>query len=174
MQRPRRRRGAREGSAAVEFALVAFPFFFMLFAIMEIGVVFVTDAVLDNAVLDAGRLVRTGQAANSNMTAAQFKTALCGKMSVFSPGCDERTTVDVRVIPQFRDPTLPDPMSNGSSFDTSELTYTSGQPGSLVLIRAWYRQPLFTPFLSQALSRLGDGTIMMTATATFRNEPWDQ
>lgn len=174
LQRLRRRRGAREGSSAVEFALVAFPFFFMMFAIMEIGLIFVTDAVLENAVVETGRLVRTGQAANSNLTGPQFKTALCAKMNVFASGCESRATVDVRVLTQFRNANPPDPMSSGSSFNNADLTYTNGQPGSLVLIRVWYKQPLFTPFLSQALSRLGDGNTMMTATATFRNEPWDQ
>lgn len=175
MQRLRRRRGASEGSAAVEFALVALPFFFMLFAIMEIGLIFVTDAVLTNAVMETGRLVRTGQASQSNLTPAQFKTALCSRMNILSSGCDGRATVDVRVIPQYRqiNPPPPDPLS-GASFSTNGLTYTNGQPGSLVLVRVWYKQPLFTPFLAQGLSRLGDGDSVLTATATFRNEPWDQ
>ena len=175
MQRLRRRRGPAEGSAAIEFAMVAFPFFFMLFAIMEIGLIFVTDALLENAVLETGRLVRTGQASESSLTAAQFKTTLCGRMNVFSSGCEARTTVDVRVLPQYRNinPPPPDPMS-GATFKVDDLTYTNGQPGSLVLIRVWYKQPLFTPFLSQALSKLGDGDSVLTATSTFRNEPWDQ
>lgn len=169
----RRRRGNRDGSAAVEFAMVAFPFFFMMFAIIEIGMIFVTDSVLENAVIETGRLVRTGQAANASVTPEQFKTQFCSRMSIFSSQCPARATVDVRVIKQFRNQSPPDPMA-GNTFDTSKLGYETGQPGSLVLIRVFYKQPLFTPFLAKALSKMGDGNTIMTATTTFRNEPYDQ
>lgn len=167
-------RRSREGSSAVEFAMVALPFFFMMFAIIEIGMIFVTDSVLENAMIETGRLIRTGQASGSKITAEQFKAKFCSKMSVFASQCTSRATVDVREIPQFRNQLPPDPMASGAAFDPSKLVYEPGQPGSLMLIRVWYRQPLFTPFLAQALSRLGDGATIMTASTTFRNEPYDQ
>ena len=40
-----------------------------------------------------------------------------------------------------------------------------------MLVRVWYTQPLLTTFMSQGLSRLNDGTVRMTATTAFRNEP---
>ncbi len=162
----------REGASAVEFAMVAAPFFFMMFAIIELGVVFVTDSVLENAVMETGRLVRTGQAEMGEIDEGEFKQALCDRMSVFKNDCDERATVDVREIPQFRDATVPDPMANGESFEDDELTYVTGEPGSLMLIRVWYERPLITPFLSQGLSRLDNGKMIMTATTAFRNEPY--
>lgn len=154
--------------------MVAFPFFFMMFAIIEVGMVFVTDSTIANAGMQAGRLIRTGQAAKSNLTAAQFKAEFCSRMSIFSSQCDARATVDVREIPQFRNQAPPDPMASGTSFDTSELTYQTGKPGSLMLVRVWYQQPLFTPFMAQALSKLNDGKVVMMATTSFRNEPYDQ
>ena len=167
-----RDRSARSGSSAVEFALVGLPFFFMLFAIMEIGLIFVTDSILDNATVNTGRLVRTGQAAGAGMTGAQFKTELCSRMSIFSGDCEGRATVDVRTLPQFRNATPPDPLANGTNFDASGLTYVSGQPGDLMLVRVWYEQPLITPFLAQAISQLDDGNTMLMATTAFRNEPF--
>jgi len=172
----RRRRGflrsllhASDGSAAVEFGMVALPFILMVFAILELGIVFVTDSVLENATIETGRLVRTGQASAQSMTAATFKTSLCGRMSIFSADCASRATVDVRVIPQFAT-TPPDPMSGGT-FNNGVLTYSNGVPGDLILVRVWYRQPLLTTFLAQGLSRMNDGAAMLTATTAFRNEP---
>lgn len=150
--------------------MVALPFCLMMFAILELGLVFVTDSVLENATIETGRLVRTGQASAQGMTATQFKAAVCARMSVFSADCTSRATVDVRVIPQFAT-TPPDPMQGGT-FSDAGLTYSNGQPGSLMLVRVWYRQPLLTTFMSQGLSRLRDGTIRMTATTAFRNEPF--
>lgn len=168
----RRRRGFwrdRDGSAAVEFGMVALPFCMMIFAVLELGLVFVLDSVLENATIETGRLVRTGQATAQGMTAATFKTQLCSRMSTFQADCASRATVDVRVIPQFAT-TPPDPMSGGV-FNADSLTYSNGAPGSLMLVRVWYRQPLLTTFLAQGLSRLNDGTTILTATTAFRNEP---
>ena len=160
---------ASDGSAAVEFGMVALPFVLMMFAILELGIVFVTDSVLENATIETGRLVRTGRASAQSMTAGQFKTSLCGRMSIFAPDCTARATVDVREIPQFAT-TPPDPMAGGT-FNNGVLTYTNGDPGDLILVRVWYRQPLLTTFLAQGLSRMNDGAAMLTATTAFRNEP---
>ncbi|GAA0870431.1 hypothetical protein GCM10009116_22670 [Brevundimonas basaltis] len=159
----------RDGSAAVEFGLVVLPFCIMVFAILEVALIFTLDSVLENAAISTGRLVRTGQASAQGMTAAQFKTQLCNRMSVFSGDCETRATIDVRVIPQF-DTTPPDPLA-GDGFDPSGLTYANGNPGDLILVRVWYQHPLLTTFLSQALSQVGDRTAMLTATTAFRNEP---
>lgn len=173
MARNRHRlRKRREGQAAVEFAMVAAPFFFMLFAILELGLVFVTDSVVENAVSQTGRLVRTGQAQNAGMTAQQFKDEVCERMSIMATDCQSNASIDVRVLDQFRNPTPPDPMANGTSFDATKLVFETGSPGSIVLVRVWYKKPLITPLMSQAMSRLGDGNMYMTSTATFRNEPY--
>lgn len=149
--------------------MVGLPFVLMVFAILEISLVFVTDSVLENATIETGRMVRTGQASAQSMTAAAFKTSLCGRMSIFSTDCASRATIDVRVIPQFAT-TPPDPMVTGT-FNNGVLTYNNGAPGDLILVRVWYRQPLLTTFLAQGLSRMNDGAAMLTATTAFRNEP---
>jgi Flp pilus assembly protein TadG len=149
--------------------MLALPFMLMVFAILEIGLVFVTDSILENATITTGRLVRTGQASALGMTSETFKTSLCSRMSIFSSDCANRAQIDVRVIPQFAT-VPPDPM-DGGAFDEGELTYSNGAPGDLILVRVWYRHTLITTFLSQGLSRLSDGTAMLTAATAFRNEP---
>lgn len=166
---PNRRR-RREGAAALEFAFIALPFFLLLFAILEVGVVFVLDAVLKNATDDASRLVRTGQAEKDGFTEARFKSELCARMSVFSGDCPSRVTLDVREIEQFTNPDLRDPIVDGQ-LEPDGLGYESGQPGSLMVVRAWYRHPVVTPMLQQSLSRLKDGSTLLSATVAFRNEP---
>jgi Flp pilus assembly protein TadG len=160
---------AEDGSTAVEFALVAFPFCFMVFAILEVALIFTLNSVLENATIETGRLVRTGQASAQSMTAAEFKNRLCAEMSLFAEECALRATIDVRVIPQFA-AAPPDPISGGA-FDPSGLTYANGLPGDLVLVRVWYSHPLVTSFMSRGVSRLGDGRALLQATTAFRNEP---
>lgn len=167
----RKARPRREGAAALEFAIVATPFFMMIFAILELGLVFLVDSVLENATLEASRTIRTGQAQGGGATAATFKTALCDRMSVFSADCRTRADVDVRELPQFRNPNPPNPIQNGV-MDRSALTFDPGDPGSIILIRVWYSQPLITPFLSQAMTRLTSGQTVLQVATAFRNEPY--
>ncbi|MDO1558978.1 pilus assembly protein [Brevundimonas sp. 2R-24] len=163
----------RRGATAVEFALVAAPFFFGMFAIIELGLVFVLSSVLDNATLQAGRLVRTGQMQAGD--AATYKTAVCNRMSIFSGDCNARLTIDVRVVPRFDNPNLPDPFrttGGTTTFDPSAMGYQNSQARDIVVVRSWWRQPLFTPLMSQGLSKLGDGQAILSSTDAFRNEPW--
>lgn len=152
--------------------MVILPFSLMMFALLELGLIFVVDSVLANATLESGRLIRTGQASAAGMDADDFRDDLCGRMSVFSAQCEERVSIDVRVIPTFGT-VPPDPMANGTSFDDGQMTFNYGTFGSLVLVRVWYKQPLFTTFLSKGLSRLSNernSARLLSATA-FRNEP---
>lgn len=167
---PRAARKAREGAAAVEFAMVATPFLILLYSLIELGLVFMIDAVAENAVVDATRLIRTGQAYEEGFDAAKFKTAFCDKMSVFKNDCAARTTVDVRVVASFA------ATDEGTDADgdgvPDEDSYDGGDAEDLILVRIWYRQPMIAPSLTQAVSRGRTGEVLITSTTAFRNEPW--
>lgn len=151
--------------------MVAAPFFFMMFAIIEIGIVFMINNQLENATLAAGRLVRTGQSHEQGMDSAGFKAAVCERIVAFTGDCDSKLSVDVRVIPRFEDPNPPDPMSGGT-FNEGDLGFDDGEAGDIILVRTWYRHTLFTPFMASALSRMNDGVAVLSSTAAFRNEPF--
>lgn len=168
-----KRRG-REGAAAVEFALVALPFFLLIFAILEIAVVLTVSALLESATMNSGRLVRTGQVSET-MTQAEFKAEICERMLVFSSQCMGRLYLDVRPVNTFSNPLVPNPIGkNGQGqtvFDEEQTSFQPGQPRDLMVVRVWYRQPTMTPFLNQAMSRLS-GDTLLHATSAFRNEPY--
>jgi Flp pilus assembly protein TadG len=70
----RRFRRSRRGSVAVEFALVAPVFFALLFAIIEIAIVFFADQTLETVAQGSARYVMTGQAQNNGFDQTAFKT----------------------------------------------------------------------------------------------------
>lgn len=162
---------ASGGATAVEFALVAGPFLFLLFAILEIGRLYVINSVLEDATMTAGRQVRTGTMQMSGASATQFKAAVCAEMSVFQGECSSRLSVDVRVMPQFANQSAPDPVT-GNQFTEAPLTYQPGNARDIVLVRTWWRAPIFVPMVTQGLRRLADGSAVLTAATTFRNEPY--
>ena len=169
-RRPAGARRAREGAAAVEFAMVALPFFVLLYSLIELGLVFMIDAVAENAVVDATRLVRTGQAYEQGFDATKFKAAFCENMGVFKSDCAARTTIDVRVVTSFA------AADEGADADGDGVpdadSYNGGDAEDLVLVRIWYRQPMIAPSLTQAVASGGTGEVVISSTTAFRNEPW--
>jgi Flp pilus assembly protein TadG len=170
MRSPHDARKGREGAAAVEFGLVAMPFLLLLYSLIELGLVFLIDAVAENAVVDATRLIRTGQAYEQGFDAAKFKTAFCDNMSVFKSDCAARTTIDVRVVSSFA------ATDEGTDADGDGVpdddSYNGGDAEDLILVRIWYRQPMIAPSLTQAVTHGGTGEVVISSTTAFRNEPW--
>src|SRR6201996_5081310 len=76
----RRLRRHPRGSAAVEFALVAPVFFALLFAIIEVALMFFATQVLETVTQASARYVMTGQAQSGSLTQAQFRTYVCGQI----------------------------------------------------------------------------------------------
>ena len=163
---------SERGAAAVEMALVATPFFMLLFGIIEIGMIFLISASLENGMDMAARTIRTGQfQTGSTTTAAAFKTSICNTFGWFQSDCVANLYVDVRTYSTFSSITTPNPVSNGS-FNTASLSFTPGGPGDIVVVRAYYQWPLIAPFFDKALQQLNGGVALLTSTFAFRNEPY--
>ena len=163
--------GDQRGATAVEFAMVITPFLFMLYCIFEFALVGMVTLSLDSATSEAARRIRTGEGQKSAMTAADFKTNVCGAMGWLQSECSGALNVDVRVFPTFANQTAPNPVSGGA-FDQSNLQFAMGGPGDIVLVRTFYKWKLLTPALQSALSNVSGGIDVVTAQAVFRNEPY--
>lgn len=181
IERLRRRRGLKGftrdegGATAVEFAMVGIPFFFMLFMMMELALVLVINMSLDDAVRSATRRIRTGELQQSGGSSlAAFREDVCARMVFMSEHCRTHLTIDVRHYPTWAGANPPSPMKEDGTFDEAGMTFDPGEAEEIVLARAYYRWPLITPFLSRALARTGGNQAVITATTTFRNEPYQQ
>ncbi len=162
---------AKDGATAVELALVATPFFALLFGIIELALIFLVSSSLDNATAQAARTIRTGQLQGGTPTAAAFKTTICNNFGWMQSDCTSNLNVDVRTFSNFTSVTAPQPVTNGV-FNPAALTFTPGGPADIVVVRAYYQWPLIAPLMSQALQQLNGGKALITSVATFRNEPY--
>lgn len=159
------------GATAVEFAMIAAPFFFLLFAMLEVAAVFFVGTVLENAVLEASRQVRTGQAQSAGMSLAGFRSEVCDRIAVV--GNCERLEIDVRVFENFGDVDQSSPIDEGGEIDTSGFGWDPGVAGDIVLVRVFYRWSLMTPNFGTAMSNMRDNQRLITSATVFRNEPFD-
>ncbi len=187
VQRGRRRRRLisafvrnRDGATAIEFSLVALPFFALLFAIIETAIIFWSSQVLETAVADASRKIYTGQfqSENSGMTdpqliAEKFREEVCARVvALFS--CSSMIEVDIRSFGDtFPNQPLPLPVDEGN-FDTSSFGYMNSGPGEIVVVRAAMQYPIILSIMNSAQANLNNGKRLIMASAAFRNEPFSQ
>lgn len=164
------KRARREGATAVEFALVAIPFFGLLIAIFEVAIILTVNAMLESAVMNSGRLIRTGQI-STNATADDFKKEVCARMALFEDQCLHRIYIDVQPVESFTNPGVTNPIEDGE-MKPDILKFEIGTARSFMLMRVWYDQPILSPFLGHSMTRLSNGHTVMHAATAFRNEPF--
>lgn len=162
----------REGAAAVEFALVAIPLFWMIFGMIEFGAMSLAQTSLDNAVTQAGREIRTGVAQGNALTKAQIEAKICGHLNaIMSLECDGNLFLDVDRYDSFASVGNGSPLVNGS-IDTGQLGYTPGGANEVILVRAYYQWQVFTPLFGAILANMNDGRRLVVSSMLFRNEPF--
>lgn len=166
----RRFRRNRRGSAAVEFALVAPVFFGLLFALLEIALVFFAGQLLETATQDSARMIMTGQAQSAAYTQAQFKTNLCGRLSTIFD-CTNGIYIDVQKYTSFGAISMSNQIDASKNFNTS-MKYDPGAPGDIVVVRVFYQWPTFVIGLGYNIANLANGKRLLMGTTAFRNEPY--
>jgi Flp pilus assembly protein TadG len=160
----------QDGAAAVEFALVAAPFLALTFAILETAIVFFAGQTLEAAASDSARLIMTGQAQTSGFSQADFKTAVCARIATLFD-CTNGLNVDVKTYSTFASVSNTPPVTNGQLV-TTNMAYTPGGPGCIVVVSLYYQWPIYVSMFSDNLSTLNGNKRLLVATSVFRNEPY--
>ncbi|HRJ69320.1 MAG TPA: pilus assembly protein [Beijerinckiaceae bacterium] len=166
-------RRSRDGATAVEFGLIAMPFFMLLFAIIETGMIFFTSGVVDKAVYNAGRQIMVGAVARTPGPPAakltKFKTDLCNQLSWFVD-CND-IVLDVQSFKTYGDVDPSIPVRNGDLDMASLPRFNPGQAGEIVLVRAYYPVKVYTSFLD-GLPNLNGNRRLIMGVYSFKNEPF--
>lgn len=155
-----------EGVVAIEFALIGLPFFLLLFAILEISLIFMAEINLAHATADTARKLRTGQAGIE--TLANFKADICSNV-IFVPNCISKLKVEVKAYNNF------------SSIDTSYSTTEDGSlednfvfetvtPGGIATVRTFIEWDLFAKVPDIGLGNLPNNNRLVQGFAAFRKE----
>ena len=163
------RRDSR-GATAVEFGLVAIPFFALMMAILETFLLFFASQTIETATNRGARLIRTGQAQTAGMTEADFKTEICSAMAgLFN--CSANLRVDVRTYEFFDNVDLTQPVDDDGNL-IEDFIFQPGDAGDVVVVRAFYEWPIHTNILGLGLASLANVKHLIAAATAFRNEPF--
>ena len=178
----RLRRGLRDtrGTAAIEFAMIAPVFFLLMFASFETGMTYFANMTLENGVMEAARLVRTGQAQQSGMSASEFRTYLCDRVDMLL-SCDaDKLFIDVQAFSSFGGAGYQDEFDDNGDLNGNLNNFNTGQSSAsagaqdIVLVRAFYKWPLFSPGFAKYYSNMpnDENYRLVSSSFAFRNEPY--
>ena len=169
----------RRGSTAIEFAMLAFPFALLVFAILESCVSFAGQEVMANATDNVARQLRTGQVRAAAVTDTSLKQMICSQMQIIVAQNCPGLQVDLRQYATFAAAA-----AAGFSIDkngvitltgTSPTSFTAapGPSESKNMLRVFYKWPVMTNFLAMAMSNMGTGYTLHFSSVTWQNEPFD-
>ena len=168
----RRFRRDRSGASMVEFALIAGLFLFLIFAVLDIALIYWATFELENATNDAARLIRTGQVQKGPpMGAATFKSQICAKTSILWD-CSGKLQVNVEGFSAFGDVAPVDPFDADGELKQN-FAFQPGSGEDIVLVTAFYEWQPFSLFPGLALSNMSNGNLLLRAALTFKNEPFE-
>jgi len=168
-----------DGATAIEFALVALPFFALLFAIIELAIVFFVNSALNNATSEAGRLIRVGQFQNCG-GAVRFKELVCENMGGLG-NCETNLTVDVISGPSFAGITIPEPpelvddgITDGKFTKIAPVGGFDEAAAStpVVVHSTFFYRLVLPPQLTRLETNPGSGIRLLNSTTAFRTEPF--
>ncbi len=153
----------------MEFAIVSIPFFLLLFAILEMALMFFVGQVLDTATVSASRLIRTGEAKAQAITQDQFKAKVCEGMANLVD-CDTRMYVDVQSYSTFASYSPSSPLD--ASGHIKATSYTAGNKSEIIVVRSFYTWPVLFDVLARSTTRLSNGDQLLGAVVAFQTEPF--
>ncbi len=165
----------RNGSSAVEFALVAPLFFALIFSVLEAGYFYFIESAVEAANAKAARLIRTGQAQTNAISRDAFFDEICDVVKLFGD-CNERLTVDVARFSTFAAlaADVAAPVCRDADPDVVDaMSYSAGGARDIVRVRVCYMHKSFNPGLGLNLEKANGGAVKMFSTSIFRNEPYE-
>ncbi|MBL3677209.1 MAG: pilus assembly protein [Alphaproteobacteria bacterium] len=157
----------QEGAVAVEFALLSFPFFILVFGIIEVSFAFLSASLLEGAAASAARAVVTGQmpqGAGAVQLANQFRVNLCARL-VIIPDCDGQVQVESYVV------TGSGGFGGFTENPPTEWDFDVGGANDTIVIRATYNYEMLTPMVGHLIAG-EDMTLPFTAIVATQNEPF--
>jgi Flp pilus assembly protein TadG len=184
---------SKDGAAAIEFALLAIPYFVVIFAIFETFIAFTAEQLVGNAVDTMARKLRTGNITyNMNRPATDmdrgaFRQAFCNEVSILIQcSSDEIATpdklwLDVRSFATFAliPTTIPRTGSSTSGeLNTASFGYAPGGAKTINMVRAYYKWDTVTDIIRPYITnvRPADGSrpnyFLIVETAAFQNEDY--
>src|SRR5262249_10878580 len=156
----------KRGAAALEFGLVAVPFFLLMFGVGEVSMIGLAQTSLDYAVNDTARRIRTGEAQTAGSSYTDMQSQICSGMNRVMVGtCNGNLFLDVNPYTSFVNAAngQSNPIQN-NQFQPNGFGYSPGQASDVVVVRAYYRWQVITPLFQPIFQNISGGNRILVST----------
>ncbi len=157
----------KDGTTAVEFAMIAFPFFFIIFATIETSLIFVSELALDHGVKRVQSRIETGELQKNKTSESEFRSLLCQDAS-FIIDCS-KVVFDLKSYDDYASVPVATPLKNGD-VDSTGFGYALPAADKIAALRVFYKYPMHVDFLRKLNTGMADGSQLLAEIATFRTE----
>lgn len=175
------------GAAAVEFAIVAIPFFMFIFCLMGCSLYFFVVSALEKGTDDASRLIRTGEAVTAKMTVGGFRDKICAgagqwidctKVQVWTQPFDDWSKIGNNGDSSIGGNGVHNCLGQNETVLDNSANYgkliavQAGTASSVVIVTVCYPWDFASkvPFLH--FLTMQNGSMMMQTSTAFRTEPY--
>lgn len=152
------------GVVAIEFAVLALPFFMLVFAIMEVALVLTASMQFENATDRVSRRVMTGELARDE---GAIRKAFCDEI-VFALDCS-KLRIDYKEIASLSEFDLPAPVTDRTVNDSAFAFRTIASP-SFASLRVGYEWPITIRPMAEFFAGLENGRTFVLGTSLLRIE----
>ncbi|WP_083566920.1 TadE/TadG family type IV pilus assembly protein [Hyphomicrobium sp. CS1GBMeth3] len=180
----RRFQADARGATAVEFAIVAAPFFVLVLGIMTIGLQFMTSHFLEHGVEAASRKIRTGEVLKDGLTLGDFRQMFCSEAGRLI-SCDEHLVIHIKSSETFAGLSpLTSCVTDGQltpaeGDDGDGLGTRTGGASQRVVVSACYQWDMGLVLWQKIWNLLSptptaQGRPVLSAVAAFQSEPYPE
>jgi Flp pilus assembly protein TadG len=184
----RRMLRSRDGAAVIEFAMLALPYFMIVFAIIETFIAYTGQQLVSGAVDTMSRQIRTGNITfnlgrTSNKTRTEFRRLFCNEISILIKCTEEEITtpnkllLDVRSFSTFAQ--IPDtiPRNASNDLDASTFGYSPGAAKTINMVRAYYKWDILVDLIRPYITNIRPSGsrpnyFLIVETSAFRIEDY--
>lgn len=152
----------QQGQTTIEFALVTVFLLGLLFAIVDLAILFYVNLSMQHAVREGARYAITGR----SDLGEDRRSALIAKIKEQSMGLYDKNTHTPK------DPSISVIKPTGVTFSNYSGTPTTGDPGKAdetIVVSLTYTWPLVTPLMKPFFP---GGAYTFTVKSTMKNEPF--
>jgi Flp pilus assembly protein TadG len=161
----------REGTTAVEFSLLLWPYITLTFGIIEISLMYASASLLEGATNSAARLIRTGQIqqAEGEDPETIFRESMCAYATALID-CND-VIIEVQQLTSFTDYYDLEPQYDEDGNFQSQ-GFDAGGSSDRVLVRVGYRYSFMTPLIGTMIGG-ADSALNFMSTIVLQTEPYD-
>ncbi len=160
------------GATAVEFAIVAPILIATILGTLQIAVIYLAQAELENAAEEGERLALTNQA--QSISASAFHSAICNELPALFTCAKVMIDLESQPVSAGSSDALiltpPALTYDASGNVTNAWAYQPGNAGQLEILRVMYQWPVYGGPFGMAFGDLANGTLFLSSTLVFQNE----